>query len=110
MAASLETGQIDPLDLALSGCAHARKAKREAQAPLQHWTMGGPAPSKTVASAISQAGGQVPERPDPSDRAHAMTMDTSFRLLMVIAGAFALAAADHYLLGGRIAAAMPRLF
>ncbi len=29
-------------------------------------------------------------------------MDTSFRLLLVVLAAFALAAADHYMLGGAI--------
>jgi hypothetical protein len=39
-----------------------------------------------------------------------MTMETSFRLLIIVAAAFALAAADHYLLDNRLAAAMPSLF
>jgi hypothetical protein len=35
-----------------------------------------------------------------------MTMDTSFHLLLLFAGAFGLAAADHYLLGGGLSHAL----
>ena len=37
-------------------------------------------------------------------------MEWSFRLLIIFAVAFALAAADHYLFDNNLAAAMPRLF
>jgi hypothetical protein len=37
-------------------------------------------------------------------------MEWSFRLLLIFAAAFALAAVDHYLFDNRLAAAMPRMF
>ena len=39
-----------------------------------------------------------------------MTMDTSFKLLLIVAGAFGLAAADHYLFANGIAALLRTVF